>query len=70
MHGWKCLKSNPDPAQNVESSNCITMVEPTEDGESVRFGVTMPSIEVGTIGGGTSLEAQGACLDTLGIRGG
>ena len=29
----------------------------------------MPSIEVGTIGGGTVLEPQSACLDLLGIRG-
>lgn len=29
----------------------------------------MPSIEVGTIGGGTVLEPQGAMLDMLGIRG-
>ena len=29
----------------------------------------MPSIEVGTIGGGTVLEPQGAMLDLLGVRG-
>jgi len=29
----------------------------------------MPSIEVGTIGGGTILEPQGAMLDMLGVRG-
>lgn len=29
----------------------------------------MPSIEVGTIGGGTILEPQGAMLDMLGLRG-
>ena len=29
----------------------------------------MPCIEVGTIGGGTSLEAQCACLELLGIAG-
>ena len=29
----------------------------------------MPCIEVGTIGGGTILEAQGAMLDLLGVRG-
>lgn len=31
--------------------------------------VNMPSIEVGTIGGGTSLPAQAACLDVVGCRG-
>lgn len=29
----------------------------------------MPSIEVGTIGGGTILEPQAAMLDLLGVRG-
>ena len=29
----------------------------------------MPCIEVGTIGGGTILEAQSAMLDILGVRG-
>jgi len=29
----------------------------------------MPSIEVGTLGGGTVLEPQGAMLDMLGVRG-
>jgi len=29
----------------------------------------MPSVEVGTIGGGTILEAQSAMLDLLGVRG-
>jgi hydroxymethylglutaryl-CoA reductase (NADPH) len=29
----------------------------------------MPCIEVGTIGGGTILEPQGAMLDLLGVRG-
>lgn len=31
--------------------------------------VTMPSIEVGTVGGGTILAPQGAVLDLLGLRG-
>lgn len=30
---------------------------------------SMPSIEVGTVGGGTILEPQGAMLDMLGLRG-
>lgn len=29
----------------------------------------MPSIEVGTVGGGTVLEPQGAMLDLIGVRG-
>jgi hydroxymethylglutaryl-CoA reductase (NADPH) len=30
----------------------------------------MPSIEVGTVGGGTSLPAQSACLEAIGCKGG
>jgi hydroxymethylglutaryl-CoA reductase (NADPH) len=38
------------------------------DGD-LQISVSMPSIEVGTIGGGTILEAQSAMLDILGVRG-
>ena len=31
---------------------------------------TMPSIEVGTVGGGTGLPAQAACLKAIGVKGG
>ena len=31
--------------------------------------VTMPSIEVGTVGGGTSLAGQSAMLSLLGLKG-
>ena len=40
-----------------------------KDGKSLQISVTMPSIEVGTVGGGTHLAAQAACLDILGVRG-
>ena len=36
---------------------------------NLQISVSMPSIEVGTIGGGTILEPQGAMLDLLGVRG-
>lgn len=36
---------------------------------SFQVSVNMPSIEVGTVGGGTSLPAQAACLDVVGCRG-
>lgn len=39
------------------------------DGKDLHVSVTMPSIEVGTVGGGTSLPAQAACLEMLGVRG-
>jgi len=63
------LATGQDPAQNVESSNCITLMEATNDGKDLYMSVSMPSIEVGTVGGGTHLPAQSACLNILGVRG-
>jgi hydroxymethylglutaryl-CoA reductase (NADPH) len=63
------LATGQDPAQNVESSNCITLLEETETGD-LWISCTMPSLEVGTVGGGTSLPAQAACLKAIGCQGG
>ncbi|XP_076954070.1 3-hydroxy-3-methylglutaryl-coenzyme A reductase 3-like [Bidens hawaiensis] len=63
------LATGQDPAQNVESSHCITMMEAVNDGKDLHVSVTMPSIEVGTIGGGTQLASQSACLNLLGVKG-
>ncbi|KAL1297961.1 hypothetical protein AAFC00_006470 [Neodothiora populina] len=61
------LATGQDPAQNVESSNCITVMRNLHG--NLQISVSMPSIEVGTIGGGTVLEPQSAMLDLLGVRG-
>ncbi|KAJ2925104.1 hypothetical protein H1R20_g12000, partial [Candolleomyces eurysporus] len=63
------LATGQDPAQNVESSNCMTLMEATNNGEDLLVTITMPSIEVGTVGGGTVLAPQGAVLEMLGIKG-
>lgn len=63
------LATGQDPAQNVESSQCITLLEETAAGD-LWISCTMPSIEVGTVGGGTRLAAQAACLELVGCRGG
>uniref|UniRef100_A0A2P2LBT1 3-hydroxy-3-methylglutaryl coenzyme A reductase n=1 Tax=Rhizophora mucronata TaxID=61149 RepID=A0A2P2LBT1_RHIMU len=63
------IATGQDPAQNVESSHCITMMEAVNDGRDLHISVTMPSIEVGTVGGGTQLASQSACLNLLGVRG-
>ena len=64
------IATGQDAAQVVESSNCITMMEATgSDNRDLHVTVTMPCIEVGTVGGGTILSAQGNCLDLLGVRG-
>eukprot|EP00526_Cylindrotheca_closterium_P004866 CAMPEP_0113648764 /NCGR_PEP_ID=MMETSP0017_2-20120614/25888_1 /TAXON_ID=2856 /ORGANISM="Cylindrotheca closterium" /LENGTH=629 /DNA_ID=CAMNT_0000561049 /DNA_START=314 /DNA_END=2203 /DNA_ORIENTATION=+ /assembly_acc=CAM_ASM_000147 len=64
------LATGQDPAQNVESANCITLMEQVEETGDLWISCTMPSIEVGTVGGGTTLPAQAACLEILGCKGG
>lgn len=64
------IATGQDPAQNVTSSNCLTLVEtcgPT--GQDLYISCTMPSIEIGTVGGGTVLQPQGTMLELLGVRG-
>jgi len=63
------IATGQDPAQNVESSNCLTVVEATDDGEDLYICCSMPSVEVGTVGGGTHLPAQSVCLDLLRVKG-
>jgi NADP-dependent 3-hydroxy-3-methylglutaryl-CoA reductase len=59
-----------DPAQVVSSSNCLTWLETTgPEKRDLYISCTMYSLEVGTIGGGTKLSAQQACLKILGIDG-
>lgn len=63
------IATGQDPAQNVESSNCITIMESYNNGKDLYISCTMPSIEVGTVGGGTFLPAQSTCLDILNVKG-
>lgn len=63
------IATGQDPAQNVESSNCITLMKAVNQGRDLHISCTMPSVEVGTIGGGTILPPQQSMLDMLGVRG-
>ncbi|KAF3794475.1 3-hydroxy-3-methylglutaryl-coenzyme A reductase 1 [Nymphaea thermarum] len=63
------IATGQDPAQNVESSQCITMMEFADNGKDLYISVSMPCIEVGTVGGGTQLASQSACLNLLGAKG-
>ncbi|KAL7321598.1 3-hydroxy-3-methylglutaryl-coenzyme A (HMG-CoA) reductase isozyme [Mucor circinelloides] len=63
------IAAGQDPAQNVESSNCITLMKSVNNGSALHISCSMPSIEVGTVGGGTILPPQQAMLDMLGVRG-
>jgi hydroxymethylglutaryl-CoA reductase (NADPH) len=63
------LACGQDVAQNVESSHCTTLMELADNQKDLYISVSLPCIEVGTIGGGTHLQAQAANLDLLGVKG-
>ena len=46
----------------------MTTIDPTDDG--VYVSVTLPSLPVGTVGGGTGVDTQAECLKILGVAGG
>jgi len=57
-----------DAACVAESAIGVTRLDLDEQGD-LYVCVTMPNIMVGTVGGGTSLPTQKACLDILGVYG-
>jgi hydroxymethylglutaryl-CoA reductase (NADPH) len=57
-----------DAACVAESAVGITRFEVTERGE-LYAAVTLPNLTVGTVGGGTGLPSQRACLQILGLDG-
>jgi 3-hydroxy-3-methylglutaryl-coenzyme A reductase (EC 1.1.1.34) len=63
------LATGQDEAQVVEGANAITTAEVT-DGGDLYFSVSLSSLEVGTVGGGTKLPTQSEALDILGVGGG
>ncbi|ELZ33539.1 3-hydroxy-3-methylglutaryl-CoA reductase [Halogeometricum pallidum JCM 14848] len=62
------LATGQDAAQVVEGANAITTAEVRDGGLYVS--VSLASLEVGTVGGGTKLPTQAEGLDVLGVRGG
>jgi hydroxymethylglutaryl-CoA reductase (NADPH) len=57
-----------DAASVAEAAVGVTRFEPREDG-GLYAAVTLPNVIVGTVGGGTALPTQKACLDILGLAG-
>ena len=57
-----------DAACVAESAVGITRFEVTDRGE-LYAAVTLPNLTVGTVGGGTKLPSQHACLQVLGLAG-
>jgi hydroxymethylglutaryl-CoA reductase (NADPH) len=68
------LATGQDEAQVVEGANAITTAEVRSKGAGsdgdLYLSVSLSSLEVGTVGGGTKLPTQAEALDVLGIRGG
>jgi hydroxymethylglutaryl-CoA reductase (NADPH) len=62
------LACGQDVACVSESAVGVTRFEITDAGD-LYASVTLPNIMVGTVGGGTALPSQKACLDILGLAG-
>jgi hydroxymethylglutaryl-CoA reductase (NADPH) len=62
------LACGQDVACVAESAVGVTRMELTDDG-GLRVCVTLPNLMVATLGGGTGLPSQGACLDLMGFKG-
>ncbi len=61
------LATGQDAAQVVESSSCFVTAE--DQNGDLYFSVSMPNIEVATVGGGTAFATAKECLDILGCAG-
>ena len=57
-----------DAACVAEAAVGVTRFEVRDDG-GLYAAVTLPNLIVGTVGGGTQLPSQKACLDILGLAG-
>ena len=62
------LACGQDVACVAESAVGVTRFEVTSNGD-LYASVTLPNLIVGTVGGGTSLPSQRACLELLGLAG-
>ncbi|KAL8150003.1 hypothetical protein AgCh_006857 [Apium graveolens] len=59
------IATGQDPAQNIESSHCITMMEAVNNGRDLHISVTMPCIEVlhnPSLHSNSCLESRLYCL--------
>jgi hydroxymethylglutaryl-CoA reductase (NADPH) len=62
------LATGQDAAQVVEGANAITTMAVREEG--LYASISLASLELGTVGGGTNLATQSEALDVLGLGGG
>ncbi|RQG98764.1 hydroxymethylglutaryl-CoA reductase (NADPH) [Natrarchaeobius oligotrophus] len=70
--GAAFLATGQDEAQVVEGANAITTmdVRDSDDPSDLYASISLASLEVGTVGGGTKLPTQAEALEILGVRGG
>ncbi len=61
------IATGQDAAQVVESSSCFVTAE-EQDGD-LYFSVSLPCVEVATVGGGTNCATAKECLEMLGCAG-
>lgn len=62
------IATGQDAACVAESAIGVTRMEVSEDGD-LYAAVTLPNIMVGTVGGGTGLPSQRACLELMALHG-
>jgi hydroxymethylglutaryl-CoA reductase (NADPH) len=62
------LATGQDAAQVVEGANAITTMDVRDEG--LYASISLASLELGTVGGGTGLATQSEALDVLGLGGG
>ena len=62
------IATGQDAACVAEAAVGVTRFEPLEDG-GLYASVTLPNLIVGTVGGGTGLPTQRACLEIMGLAG-
>jgi len=62
------IATGQDPAHVVEGSMGITTTKVLSGGD-LYFSVYLPSVVIGTVGGGTSLETQKEALEIVGVNG-
>jgi hydroxymethylglutaryl-CoA reductase (NADPH) len=67
------VDDDDEDAVSASSASLLTRNQEEEHAycsvRSIRVTCTMPSIEVGTVGGGTNLSCQKACLSIMGLSG-
>jgi hydroxymethylglutaryl-CoA reductase (NADPH) len=61
------ISTGQDCAQITESSSCFTHAE--MQGDNLVFGVTLPCLEIATVGGGTGFGTARECLEILDCHG-